>query len=610
MGFLTYKNNPDYVSQMASPAPTAAPANLDQLIQQYNSNPSGGIPNDLYRYAQDHPEAGIDRSGWNLSTSDPMYNFYNPTAGQTQGVNWFPNDDRNNPFLNPNFDPSTTAYNPQNVNQLSGSTSPFTLAHGETAGGGSNPQNDANPSTPPTDPRVAMLQGPNAPTPPPQGGGSMPAASAGGGPSAPTSATAAPQYDFSNIMNQYGIQNLANTINPALQQIIQNMNQGLSPQVMSAMRSQATSAIPHDYENAARQLRSNLLRSGAIGAGELPAASGDILRSFAPLEQARNEAVAGANRSTILANQAEIARNQNLGMQALTAGLDYMKATTLAGLDVATRLKLAQMGIDSNEKLAQLQSQTQLALGNLDSQTRLTISQLDNETQRWMGTLNSTTQKELAQLASQTNIDINKLDNATKLKVADIENAPGSLKSILLASVLGTAASGANSPLGKVLGTATDGLINIFKGKPEDADKTVKPAVGDKIAGLLKDPITLAIGGAIAATTIWLKSQAHWEANTWVQGYQNKFDQQVGDINKQFWDLAQSGKLTKAMGQQLRDSVKEMMDTYESQRQKFATQGSDEKTVAGQALATFNYWYGQNGDKFLGAMDQAIGQLA
>lgn len=75
---------------------------LQQLLQQYQSspNPESGIPIALLQYAQAHPEAMIDRSGQNLATTDPMFNFYNPGAGQTQDVNWFPMDDRNNPALN------------------------------------------------------------------------------------------------------------------------------------------------------------------------------------------------------------------------------------------------------------------------------------------------------------------------------------------------------------------------------------------------------------------------------------------------------------------------------------------------------------------------------
>ncbi len=539
-----------------------------------------------------------------------------------------------------------------------------------------------------------------------------------------------------DILSQYGLntQQLTNKALPGLEDIISKMNTstGLSPEAMSALRSEATSGIPTAYEQQAQQRRIELLQRGAIGAGELPGSSGDILRAFAPLDQARAQDVAAANRSTIMANEAEKQRtlgiNQQRGQEALSQlltgqgltnqilgqgfqGQTAMKLATLdsstklqlakmgidsdeklallssttqlkiadldsntrlslakmgidsdeklanlqaqtqltlgnlqsntqlklGDLDAATRTTLARLGIDSDEKLANLQSQTQLTLGGMDAATRLEISKADNETQRWMGTLNSETQKTLAQLSSDTQLKLGNLDAATRLKITDIENAPGSLKPLLLSALLGTLTSPGAGGTSSILGKGIGAVIDLFSGKkgnvPIDPEQIAGIAgavgggvigtagtagttggagggAGAAITGLLTNPITIAIGGAIAATVLFLKSQAHHEANTWVQKFQNPFDKQMSDINNQFVALARSGQLTRAQGEQIKESMQNMIDTYMTSLDKFKGQGSDERTVAGQALTTFEKYYGPNGSAVLRFIDDNLQGLA
>lgn len=129
------------------------------------------------------------------------------------------------------------------------------------------------------------------------------------------------------------------------------------------------------------------------------------------------------------------------------------------------------------------------------------------------------------------------------------------------------------------------------------------------VMGLLTNPITAVVAAGIIGTTAWLKSQAHWEANTWVQGFQNKFDDKVDGVNRQFAELAQSGQLDQASAQQIRDATAQMMAEYENQRQKFAGEGKDNKKVADQALQTFDQAYGPQGSGLLGWMDSWIANL-
>lgn len=93
---------------------------------------------------------------------------------------------------------------------------------------------------------------------------------------------------------------------------------------------------------------------------------------------------------------------------------------------------------------------------------------------------------------------------------------------------------------------------------------------------------TLGIGAAAGIGAIlWRKSQAHPEANQWVQGEQNPFDKSMAAIDQQGLppDQAQAAKQQNAQ-------------RYLTELQKFASQGGDKLQVARQAAATFRQWYG------------------
>ncbi len=81
------------------------------------------------------------------------------------------------------------------------------------------------------------------------------------------------------------------------------MSTGLSPEALSALRTQATSGINDQYQGAAQALNTQLLRRGAMGT-DLPGSSGDIARGYAPLYAAAEAAKTKANTDTILADEA------------------------------------------------------------------------------------------------------------------------------------------------------------------------------------------------------------------------------------------------------------------------------------------------------------------
>jgi hypothetical protein len=376
---------------------------------------------------------------------------------------------------------------------------------------------------------------------------------------------------------------------PALEGIIgrSNVAEGFSPETLSALRSEATSTIPKQYEDAARQMRLQLLRSGAIGAGELPGDAGAILQAMGPLDQARAEAVAGANRQNIIGNEQEMKRTLDLNRQR------------------------------GQEAISQLMSGTGMLADIYNPQPYATLAQ-----NAQAGALNT--------FNAQGGALQQSLQAATGL--ADME--PGSFKNILLSSLLGNAGgilsllTGKGGDGGGLIGDiidwigggdsssgGTDGASGSSGSNPiSKAISAVGGALGTAgkavWGALSSNPATLPIALGVVGTAVWLKSQAHWEANTWVQDFQNPFDSQMGDLNQQFYQLAQSGQLTKTQAQQIRTAAAELLRTYEQKRTEFSRQGSDEAEVAQNALNTFKYWYGDGGTKFLGDMDAVIAGLA
>jgi hypothetical protein len=134
--------------------------------------------------------------------------------------------------------------------------------------------------------------------------------------------------------------------------------------------------------------------------------------------------------------------------------------------------------------------------------------------------------------------------------------------------------------------------------------------MGAAVTGFLTNPITIGVGAALIGVTALLKSQARHEANTWVHGFQNPFDQRMDQLNRQFHSAAQSGQLGREQAQQIRQAAAEALAGYQAKLAEFERQGSDERTVARQARQTADQYYGPNFQTFLGAMDQVIAGLS
>ena len=117
------------------------------------------------------------------------------------------------------------------------------------------------------------------------------------------------------------------------------------------------------------------------------------------------------------------------------------------------------------------------------------------------------------------------------------------------------------------------------------------------LISLAQNPITAGVAAAALATTLWLKSQAHHEANTWVKGFQNPFDQKMHEIESQY--KANAGGMTPEQKAVIRNQVQELVNGYMQKMQEFRGKGKDERKVADQAKATADMYYGPNFNRFL-----------
>lgn len=108
---------------------------------------------------------------------------------------------------------------------------------------------------------------------------------------------------------------------------IHNADQGLSPQAMASLRTQATSGITDQFNSAAQAMNTQLLRRGAVGQAQLPGSGGDISRAYQPLYSAMEAQKTKANTDMILANEEQKQKNLALGIQG--ANSLYGNATSL-----------------------------------------------------------------------------------------------------------------------------------------------------------------------------------------------------------------------------------------------------------------------------------------
>lgn len=162
--------------------------------------------------------------------------------------------------------------------------------------------------------------------------------------------------------------------------------------------------------------------------------------------------------------------------------------------------------------------------------------------------------------------------------------------------------SGALSSVGSALGSGL-GAVGSAIGTGASAIGSGLGTIASMAAPLLTNPITIGIGGALLAGGAIIKAmQVHPVANTFVQTFQNPFDKQAGNAFQSFVSGVTSGQMSQDQAIQAYQGLQQMYTQYQNAIQTFGQKGSKEKTVANQALQTFNQEYGPNGQNVLNAM--------
>lgn len=424
----------------------------------------------------------------------------------------------------------------------------------------------------------------------------------------------------------------------------QNVATGLSPEAMSALRTQGTSGIEDQYNSAASALTTNLLRRGSIGQGGIPASGGDIARGFQPLYSAMEAAKTKAATDAILADEAakqtSLARNET---NALTAANDVFSNT--GSIFNSGNSALSQAGATADAlaglegpSLAKLLG-TSLVTGALTG-TGIGSSLISgtglNKTGNFgilgdlLGKIPGFGGSSDTPAPSMSNQPLGPYlppDTTTPVSsgmVTDAAGNPIQLASLGTAGLSAALAGGAPAIAG-LGGTAAAGLgalpsvaDAVAAGMPAAGGAisatlpevsqvaadlgTTAPAAHSAVLGLLGNPVTGVVAGAVLGAIAWVKSQAHWEANTWTKGFQAPFDQKMDSIKAQLGALKQSGELTPDAIAQTQTAAKAAMDGYLQQLDKFYREKgtkSDQAKVAAQAYQTFLKYYGPGGQTYL-----------
>lgn len=350
--------------------------------------------------------------------------------------------------------------------------------------------------------------------------------------------------------------------NDALNFFNSRRDTGLSPEAKAAMTTQAMESVPAQFARLKSDLATRLLRdSGGLPRG------GDFLRGYGPLLAQEAATKAGLLQNVTL--QDEEARQKSREMALQAAGLSGNLVGTIANAYDPARYTSGLLGG---------------AGGLLNTTNSMTSSQFQG------------------------------LDLATKLTAIGSENEMGSKFLPVLASLISAGMVGGKDSL---ISKGIDALVNIFTGKKSDPNKPgnslfdagggftipggdiwdgLKDIVGDVAGGigtalstatkfLASNPWTIGIAGAVAGVTVWMKSQAHWEANTMVQNFENPFHREyLAPFVSQFNSALGSGKMTKDQAQSAKDAFLATWELYKQKAREFGTKGSDEKTVSEQSI--------------------------
>lgn len=514
----------------------------------------------------------------NLNTANPMMALYMSGLGTAANQGLVTTDPATGLFTRtPGLDPSGYQFN----------------ASGDMPSVGSTPSNLQVSTTPATNPYAAQPLSPQqiqqggqtiTPTAPGQTSTGAPPANfgtpaypqntgdyQGGGPVQPASGPpVAPNFslpekseDAFRYLSNYAVNN------PIYGEIFNNANKGLTPEAYSAMRTEATSGLNDRYEQVAKQLRTNLLRQGAMGSS-LPPDTGAIINSFGPLQSELANARSKATRDTVLADYNARVTNRTAAGDTMAKALGT-SSTAISGLS----------GLESestrNILLAALLGAGTSALTN--PEILKSLGSLFNKIPGIGNLIPDSTKQQLDKLSGIKGF-IDPLTGGLSKGALDMLAGLSDISSSAGALGVGTYTPGMTLP--NAAAELAPQVSSTLTGGTSLASTT---STGSSAMAAIAPFLPVAAAAIPAYFTI-KANQSHPVADTWVQQRQNPFDAAMIEANS--IDSANKDQAKQIL---VRDYLGEMY--------KWASSGGSSGTdtrlsqVAAQALDTFRERYGE-----------------
>lgn len=311
------------------------------------------------------------------------------------------------------------------------------------------------------------------------------------------------------------------------------------------------------------------------------------------LEQGRKAIEAGANAGGIrfsgatlkaLSNYNQDAASQEYGSafnryQDDTQGR-FNRVSDVAGIGERAARDEVQAGSDYGQNLARLEQTTAAQIADLEQQAA------DAEASGDIAQANSINDMISGILGTVENV-------GTARSLANLaRGAAPIVGSTSLAALAGGSVPAIAGTVGGVtpaaMGAGTYGLSAL-----PGATTAGSVAGSGGLAGTLAAaaPFAIAGGALVGGALLWRKSQAHHEANQWVQGFQNPFDSEMAGIDR----AVSAGQVAP---EQATAAKQDKLVDYIAAAMNFARKGSDQAKVIGQAMRTLFEQYKVNPREF------------
>jgi len=350
--------------------------------------------------------------------------------------------------------------------------------------------------------------------------------------------------------------------NPVYNEAIGRRNEGLPDVTRTALAREATTGLQDRYESAARTLRTDLQRRGLYG-GELPANETAMVEGFAPLKSELANAQSKAASDLELNDYNALLSNRNQAMQAVGASID--KSMSAAG---------AMGGLESASFKNIILSALAGTAGKAITDPKV-LKYLTNSLGKVFGIGGPNVVGAIGGSIGNTALSASVQSTMASALGSELAPALAAGSGPALAGPAGAAAvTGATGGAAGGAGAAAGGVATPTAASQGFFGSTI---------GLLTNPWTIAAGLGVLGATIWLKSQAHHEANTIVKNIEEPFWKAWGGILPTD-DPTALAQLPAAEARAMGDALTTMNANYKGLVSKFREGGSDERLVSDQSL--------------------------